>query len=103
MTQTKNNQLPAWDLSDMYQDINDPKIAKDLEKIRKGNVSFAKKYKNKIASLSPEEFAQMLKTKEKLSSVGGILGEFAYLNMVTQMQNKEATAFYQSISETLTE
>lgn len=103
MTQTKNNQLPAWDLSDMYQGINDPKIAKDLEKIRKGNVSFAKKYKNKIASLSPEEFAQMLKTKEKLSSVGGILGEFAYLNMVTQMQNKEATAFYQSISETLTE
>lgn len=103
MTKNSNNSLPTWDLSDMYQSIEDTKINKDLEKIRKGNIAFAKKYKNKISSLSADEFANMLKEKEKLSSIGAVLGEFAYLNMVTQMQNKDATAFYQSISEKLTD
>ena len=103
MTKQKNKQLPAWDLSDMYKGINDPKIAKDLEKIRKGKQAFAKKYKGKIASLSADDFAAMLKEEEKLSDIGAVLGEFAYLNMVTQMQNKEATGFYQDISEKLTE
>lgn len=32
-----------------------------------------------------------------------MLGEFAYLNMVTQMKNKDAMAFYQNISEKLTD
>lgn len=103
MSNPSTKELPAWDLSDMYKGITDPKIAKDLDKIRRGNLAFAKKYKGKIAALSAEDFAKMLKEKEKLSAVGGILGEFAYLNMVTQMQNKEATAFYQDISEKLTE
>jgi len=103
MTQKQINNLPAWDLSDMYKGIDDIKINKDLEKVRKGNSAFAKKYKGKIATLSGDEFAKMLKEKEELSSIGAVLGEFAYLNMVTQMQNKEATAFYQSISEKLTD
>ena len=96
-------QLPAWDLSDMYKGTTDSKIQKDLETLRKGNLSFAKKYKGKIAKLSASDFAKMLQEKEKLSDIGAVLGEFAYLNMVTQMQNKEATGFYQNISEKLTE
>ena len=52
----------------MYKNITDPKITKDLEKIRKGNASFAKKYKGKISSLNAIEFADMLKEKEKLLS-----------------------------------
>ena len=103
MTKKKNDTLPAWDLSDMYKSIKDEKISKDLEKIRKGNLAFAKKYKGKLAKLSADNFAKMLSEREKLSSTSAVLGEFAYLNMVTQMQNKEATGFYQNISETLTE
>lgn len=103
MTKKQNNTLPAWDLSDMYKGITDPKINKDLEKLRTGNASFAKKYKGKIKTLSAPEFAKMLKEKEKLSSIGVVLGEFSYLNMVTQMQNKEATGFYQNTTEKLTE
>jgi len=98
-----NNNLPAWDLSDLYDDIKSPKIEKDLEKYRKSSVSFAKKYKGKLANLSAEEFLNVLKACEGLSKISSRLGGFAYLNMSTQMKNQEAMAFYQNISEKLTE
>lgn len=99
---TKNN-LPAWDLSDLYSGINDPNIEKDLNTYKKNALSFQKKYKGKLGSLSSDEFLKALKKLEKNSLIGGKLGEFAYLNMSTQMKNAEAMAFYQNISEKLTE
>lgn len=103
MEKNRQTNLPAWDLTDFYQNINDPAIIRDLEKYKKLNASLAKKYKGKLAALSAEEFLQALKSLEKISVLGGNLGEFAYLNMVTQMKNKEAMGFYQNISEKLTD
>lgn len=99
---TENN-LPAWDLSDLYKGINDPKIEADLSRCKNMAEDFARDYKGKLASLSAEDFAAALKTYEDMSVIGDILGEFAYLNMCTQMKNGEAMAFYQNISEKLTE
>lgn len=101
--QQVKNSLPAWDLSDLYKGIDDPEINKDLENYRKTTLSFAKKYKGKLGSLSSEEVLKMLKVKEKLATLGGRLGGFAYLNMSTQMKNSEAMRFYQNISEKLTD
>lgn len=104
MTSKKNNAaLPAWDLSDLYNGIDDPKIQKDLDKYKKNAEQLAKKYKGKIKDLSSEEFLQAVKSVEEMSIIGSMLGEFAYLNMVTQMKNKEAMIFYQNISEKLTD
>ena len=30
------NKMPAWDLSDYYQDLHDTKIAEDLQKYQRG-------------------------------------------------------------------
>lgn len=98
----KNN-LPAWDLSDLYKGINDPKIAKDLEAYRKKALKFASAYKGRVAQLSADEFLQAVQDIEKRSQLASRLGGFAYLNMVTQMKNSEAVAFYQNISEKLTD
>lgn len=86
--------LPAWDLSDMYKGIDDPQIAADMESYRKTAASFARKYKGRLAGLSAEEFARALEIYNKLSEMAGLLGGFAYLNMCTQMKNKEAMAFF---------
>lgn len=99
---TQNN-LPAWDLSDLYNSIHDLKIQKDLNRYQKSAIAFQKKYKGKLASLSADEFLTALQELEKNSLIAGKLGEFAYLNMSTQMKNGEAMAFYQNISEHLTE
>lgn len=104
MNKTVNHDnLPAWDLSDLYDDIKSPKIEKDLEKYRKSAISFARKYKGKLAKLSAEEFWEVLKDCEKRSKIAARLGGFAYLNMATQMKNQEAMSFYQNISEKLTQ
>ncbi len=99
----KKNNMPAWDLSDFYNGINDPQIAKDLETYRKSAIKFAKDYKGKLTGLNSEEFAKVLQDIEKRSKIASRLGGFAYLNMVTQMKNQEAVAFYQNIEEKLTD
>ena len=100
---TKKNNLPGWDLSDLYAGIDDPQIEKDLKKVKKQSAAFADTYKGKINKLSAAEFAESLHDYEQISILSGILGEYAYLNMCTQMKNKDAMAFYQNISEKLTD
>ena len=99
----KNKQLPAWDLSDLYKGTDDPQIAKDMETYRKSALKFAKTYKGRLPELSAEEFLKAVKDIENRSLIAGRLGGFAYLNMVTQMKNGKAVAFYQSIEEKMTD
>lgn len=95
--------LPAWDLSDLYQGVNDPKINADMEEYRQSALTFADKYKGRLAEISADEFAEALDFYEKMLEKSELLGSFAYLNMCTQMKNKEAMAFYQNIVEKLTD
>lgn len=99
----KKNDMPAWDLSDLYQSTSDPQISKDLEQYRRQTASFARKYKGKLAALSANEFLAAVQNIEKRSLIAARLGGFAYLNMVTQMKNSEAVMFYQSVEEKLTD
>ena len=55
----RNNNLPAWDLTDLYSGIDDPSFEKDMEKYRKSALAFAKKYKGKIADLTGADFFEM--------------------------------------------
>ncbi len=95
--------MPAWDLSDLYKGIDDPQIKKDLETYRKSAIKFAKTYKGRLLNLSADEFYEAIKDIEARSKLSGRLGGFAYLNMVTQMKNTAAVAFYQSIEEKITD
>ena len=99
----KKTSLPGWDLTDLYQGIDDKQIDKDLAAYRKAAESFAKKYKGKLASLDAGQFLKMAQEAEKRSVLGSKLGIFAYLSMVTQMKNAEVMTFYQNISEKLNE
>ena len=49
MQSEKGNKLPTWDLSDLYQGFDDPKIDQDLNLITKNSIIFEEKYKGKIA------------------------------------------------------
>lgn len=98
-----NETLPAWNLGDLYDGIKDKRIAADLEKYRVFCQEFAAEYKGRLEELDGAEIAAALKAYEKNSEIGSRVGGFAYLNMVTQMKNQAAVAFYQNISEKLTD
>lgn len=98
-----NNNLPAWNLSDLYQGIDDERITRDMENYRDFCIDFANQYKGKLAQLDSQEMLKALKDYEKNSLSISRVGGFAYLNMVTQMKNQSAVAFYQNISEKLTD
>ena len=100
-TSGRKNDLPGWNLSDLYQGIDDKQIDKDLETYRKTAMQFAKKYKGKVAELDAAGFLKMARECEKRSVLGSKLGIFSYLTMVTQMKNAAAMTFYQNISEKL--
>ncbi len=97
----KKNDLPVWDLSEYYQNEDDPQIDKDLAKYAQDSLKFAKKYRGKIGKLTAEEFLKALKSLENLNNLGSKLSGFAYLNQTTQMKNAKATALYQKIIEGL--
>ena len=84
--------LPAWDLSDLYDGIEDEKIAADLEKYRAFCVEFAGRYKGRLSELDGAGIAAALKAYEQNSEIGSRVGGFAYLNMVTHMKNQAAVS-----------
>ncbi len=88
-------------MSDLYTGIKDKQIDQDLADYKKRAVDFAKKYKGKLGKLSAKQFVVMAKEAEERAVLSNKIGVFAYLNMVTQMKNKEAMAFYQNTSEKL--
>ncbi len=49
-----------WDLSGIYQGINDPQLELDSSEARAAATAFAEKYKTKISSLSVEQAYEML-------------------------------------------
>ena len=94
-----NNQLPQWDLSDLYSSPQDNKLISDKELLKNISESFRKKYYGKIKSLSAFELYESIVEYEKISSVGGQLISYAFLYYCTEISAPEKAAFYQSIKE----
>lgn len=94
--------LPAWDLSDLYAAPTDPQIQKDLTAFREQALDFEKKYKGQVARLAPSDFAGALQELEAMEKYGTLIG-YASLYMATQMNNPQATAFYQDMGEAMSD
>ncbi len=94
--------LPVWDLSEYYKNEDDEKINKDLALYAKKAVTFAKKYRGKVAELSADEFLEALHDLEEMRNLSSRLSEFSSLNLATKMKEQKATALYQRIVEELT-
>ena len=53
---TMDIELPTWDLSEIYKDIDDPNIESDIIKIKKLSQDFSNKWKGKIKNLNASNF-----------------------------------------------
>ena len=97
------NELPLWDLSEIYKDIKDPMIKNDLKDIRNLSKDFLKKWKGKIKDLNSEEFVDCINQYQNLNEKIYKIGTHSNLIFATNMENPEISRYNSSISDEVTE
>ncbi|MCX9081667.1 MAG: M3 family oligoendopeptidase [Candidatus Methanoperedens sp.] len=88
-----------WDLTDLYTDISDDNIEKDIENIKGKTALFSAKYRKKLNVISLGDFLNAVITLEEIYRKISRIGSFAYLNFTTQSNNAQAGAFLQKVEE----
>ena len=101
MQSEKGNKLPTWDLSDLYQGFDDPKIDQDLNQITKNSIIFEEKYKGKIAkeNLTVEFLESALIEYKSLLEISAKPSCFAELLFSTDTKNTKHSALLQRTRE----
>jgi len=93
----KTNQM-AWNLTDLYQNPNDPQIEKDFAASDE-LITRLKTYRDKIASLSPPEVFELIHTWEDLAFTFHKIELFAGLLESTNVNVPDVTRFVKKIEE----
>ena len=91
--------LPRWNLADLYEGIEDPKIDADLDWAAEQAKSLAASAQGKMSGMSAAELAKSIAWFESIHERLGKLGTFAFLNGATQRTDGEAMQFQAKINE----
>ena len=94
-----NSKLPVWDLSEIYSDIDDPKIKKDISDVRNLSNSFLKKWKGKIQSLNSFDFLNCIEKYQEINEAIFKIGTHSNLIFATNMEDPEISRYNSSISD----
>ena len=97
-----NEELPTWNLDDLYSSINDEQIDKDLKTVEKKIDTFVKTYKESIKYLSSSVFYKSLREYEEINEMLVKLISFADLKYAEDSSKTENVIFYQKITEKTT-
>jgi oligoendopeptidase F len=92
-----------WDLSDLYNFIDDPALENDKKKIVEQAKEFASTYKGNVADLDEEGMKQALEEYEELIEMAGKIGSYAHLIWSTNTNKAEFGKLKQEASELTSE
>lgn len=85
-----NEKIPVWDLTDLYQDMNDPKIDKDIKEIKKLTAKLEKNKDIFNSKIKQEQFLfTVIKDFEKINILSLNLYAFFQLNYDINVDNQE--------------
>src|SRR5713101_5906426 len=95
----------TWNLSDLYQSLDDPRIENDIKDSLLRAQSFEEKYRGKINSetITASFLLEAVKELESISEGSGKLISYAYLVFAADTSNPSHGAFLQSVQEKTTE
>jgi len=88
-----------WDLSDLYNSIDDPALENDKKKVVEQAAEFASTYKENVANLDEEGMKQALQEYEELIETVGKIGSYAHLIWSTNTNKPEYGKLKQEASE----
>lgn len=94
-----------WDLSDLYESVDDPKIERDIRSAFRRAEAFEKKYRGKINTnrLSAATLLNCIKELEKISEKISKVMSYAHLEFAADTSNPRFGAFLQSVQEKATQ
>jgi oligoendopeptidase F len=95
------NELPSWDLSDLYKSTQSREVNFDLSKLEKLTTNFNQKYKGKVNKLTDKKFYDLFNSLEKIEKLSGRLISYAYLNYCENISSEEKNKFLSDIQEKL--
>jgi len=96
-------ELPTWDLSEIYKDIDDPNIESDIIKIKKLSQDFSTRWKGKIKDLNASDFLVCIEKYQNINEKIYTIGTHSNLIFATNMEDPEISRYNSSISDKLTE
>ena len=89
----------AWDLSDLYEAIDDPRIDADVAQAEGDAAAFRERYHGKIAELGAAELAAAVAEHERIESVVVRALTFAHLTFATNMADPARGALVARLGE----
>jgi oligoendopeptidase F len=92
-----------WDLSDLYASPTDPKLEADLARALERAKEFEAKYRGKVASLEPSEFATMMRELERNEEEAAKPEVYAYLLHSQNTQDSAAGRLLARVREAAAE
>jgi oligoendopeptidase F len=89
----------AWDLSDLYDGGDDPRIEQDVEQTEAAASAFRERYYGKVAELSAEELRDAIEERERIESVFTRAIYYAHLWFSTDMSDSPRGALVARLTE----
>jgi oligoendopeptidase F len=99
---TQTDQLPAWDLSDLYLSPDDPRVMADLTQTEQAAKAFAQSRAGKLANLSGADLAAGIAEYEQIQEALGRVASYAQLLFAGDSSDAAIGRFYQTVNERVT-
>ena len=89
----------AWNLSDLYDGGDDPRIEQDVEQTDKAAAEFRERYYGRVAELSPADLRAAIEEREEIESTFTRAIYYAHLWFSTDMSDSQRGALVARLTE----
>ena len=89
----------AWDLSDLYDGGDDPRIEQDVEQTEAAAAAFREQYYGRVAELSAAELRDAIEERERIESTFTRAIYYAHLWFATDMNDSQRGALVARLTE----
>ena len=89
----------AWDLSDLYDGGDDPRIEQDVEQVEAAAADFRERYYGRVAELSAAELREAIEQREEMESPFTRAIYYAHLWFATDMNDSPRGALVARLTE----
>ncbi len=96
-------QLPNWNLNDLYPSPSSDELKNDLAKVGKLSRIFNEEIAGTLDSLDGSELGNLLEKYEDIQAILGRLSSYAYLYYCTRMDAPESAKIFQNLSEAVSD